>query len=856
MTPKPDGHAIVPVKAIRFGLAVALTAAVAGYAAWHLWRTNAISSDMGAESKVHTTPAPEPGAADHTASGGSGAAADKHKDTNGLIHETSPYLLQHSHNPVHWYPWGTEALTKAEKEDKPIFLSIGYSTCYWCHVMEKECFEDEEVAQVLNEHFIAIKVDREERPDIDEQYMLVTQLITGRGGWPNSVWLTPNGRPWMAGTYFPKNEFIRVLNALSDYWKNRRQDVEKQADQLARAVREAEAVRGRFDPSVTGQPFDQELIDNAVSEYRRSFDAEHGGFGRAPKFPPHGGLLLIANEYRRTQEAELLRMITRNLDAMLLGGIHDHIGGGFHRYSTDSAWLVPHYEKMLYDNAQLIRAYTDGYLATEAPRYREAVEDIFSWLKRDMTSPHGGFYSALDAGEVGKEGETYLWQYQEIIEVLGEGDGALTADVYNIRPQGNFREEASGEQTGRNIAHLQRPLAEIAGERNVATDRFGKQMAELRGRLLARRNTRDQPRKDDKILTSWNGLTISALAYAGHHLREPRYTDAAAKAAEFCLQNLVDGQGRLLRTFRAGQAKLPGYLDDYAYLVQGLLDLHAATGQCRWLDEARRLADIMLAEFEDKHDGAFYFTTAAHEDLLVRSKNLLGGGNVPVPNGVAALALMELGRQTGDGQYDRVAQRTLNALTSLMRQSPRALDHAVYAAAVALRHRIENRMQAVELRGADASKSLGPVTAHLFVSRLKVQPGQSFRAAVALDVAEGWHLYGPNPNAGYLLPTTVSVTGNEVFAAGEIIPPEPHRKQDPTLKQVLAIYRGRVWFFVPLEVRQEATEGRATLKVQIKTQACDQNRCLAPRTDEIEMTMTIAVDGSQEEERHSTIFEP
>ena len=484
------------------------------------------------------------------------------------------------------------------------------------------------------------------------------------------------------------------------------------------------------------------------------------------------------------------------------------------------------------------------------------MEDIFSWLKRDMTSPRGGFYSALDAGEVGKEGETYLWHYREVMEVLGEGDGPLLADVYNIRPQGNFREEATGEQTGQNILHLRRPLDEIAAERNVAPDRFDQQMAELRGRLLARRNTRNQPRKDDKILTGWNGLTIGALAYAGCHLRETRYTDAAAKAAEFCLQNLLDGQGRLLRTFRAGQAKLPGYLDDYAYLAQGLLDLHAATGQRRWLDEAQRLADMMLAEFEDKQAGAFYFTAAAHEDLLVRSKNLLGGGNVPVPNGVAALVLMELARQTGSGQYARAAQRTLDAIAAPMRQSPQALDHALYAVAVALRHEAENRTQPAELSGADASKSLGPVTAYLFVSRVKVQPGQSFRAAVALDIAEGWHLYGPNPKVGHLLPTTVSVAGDGAFSAGEIIPPEPRWKQDPTLKQVLAIYQGRVWFFVPLEVRQDATEGRTTLKVQIKTQACDQNRCLAPRTDEIEMAMTIAADGSQEEERHSTIFKP
>ncbi|KKK78929.1 hypothetical protein LCGC14_2838620, partial [marine sediment metagenome] len=386
---KPRPKPKTPRWPIKMGLLVLIV--VGGYFAFHWWtRTSTPPERKLAEANREVV------------------VGKQHKHTNHLIHETSPYLLQHAHNPVNWYPWGPEALAKARKEDKPIFLSIGYSTCYWCHVMEKQSFETEEVAKILNEHFIAIKVDREERPDIDEQYMLATQLVTGRGGWPNSVWLTPDGRPWMAGTYFPKAQFMRILETLWGHWKNRRKEVEQQADQLAQAIRRVGEGRGIFQPGSDAGPADQKMIDNAVAEYKRAFD-ESGGFSRAPKFPPHGVLRVLIHEYRRTSDEALLRMITRTLDAMWLGGMHDHVGGGFHRYSTDSAWLLPHFEKMLYDNAQLMRAYTDGYLLSGFPRYREAVEDIFHWVQSEMTSPEGGFYSAIDSGEVGKEGETYVW---------------------------------------------------------------------------------------------------------------------------------------------------------------------------------------------------------------------------------------------------------------------------------------------------------------------------------------------------------------------------------------------------------------------------------------------------------------
>ncbi len=842
---------------VRIGLPLLIL--LGGYSALRWWTRTSTSTPpervLAQTSKSGETPS-DVRASQPVGSASAAAQTDgeHHKYTNHLIHETSPYLLQHAHNPVNWYSWGKEALELAKKEDKPIFISIGYSTCYWCHVMEVESFENEEVARILNEHFIAIKVDREERPDLDEQYMLATQLMTGRGGWPNSVWLTPDGRPWMAGTYFPKAQFIRVLETLAGYWKDRRKEVEQQADRLAQAIRRAGGGQGLLQSGSDAGSADQTLINNAVAQYKRAFDEDRGGFSRAPKFPPHGVLRVLIHEYRRTSDEALLRMIARTLDAMWLGGMHDHVGGGFHRYSTDSVWLLPHFEKMLYDNAQLMRAYTDGYLLSGFPRYREAVEDIFHWVQSEMTSPKGGFYSAIDSGQVGKEGETYIWHYKEVVELLGEEDAVLFAKVYNLRKRGNFREESTGEEPGTNIIHLKKPLAEIAKARGESHESFKARMAALRAKLLARRNTWVQPHKDDKILTSWNGLMIGSLAYAGRQLNEPKYTEAAAKAADFILKGLVDDQKRLLRTYRAGRAKLPGYLDDYAYLVEGLLDLYAATGEKRWLDEARRLGDVMLAEFEDKQDGAFFFTATSHEDLLMRSKSLTGGGNVPSANGVVVLALLELNRLTGSKGYAQAAERTIETLTGIMWRSPRGLDSGIHAAAVTLEYKETKRLQAVEGDSADVSKKLGPVTARLFSSRLTVKPGDTLQLALALDVGEGWHLYGPNPDADFLVPTSVNITPTAAFSVGNVKTPEPRKKLDSILKQVLATYEGRIWYFVPVTVHKNATVGQAKLTLQVKTQACDQSRCLPPRTDEIEIMLNVTSETTLGAPRHPAVF--
>ncbi len=802
--------------------------------------------EAGMEHSPSSETASGPGAA------GSGAG-------NHLVNETSPYLLMHAHNPVDWYPWGKQAFEKAKKEDKPVFLSVGYSTCYWCQVMERESFTNLGVAEVMNKHFVSIKVDREQRPDIDEQYMLATQLMTGRGGWPNSVWLTPDGKPWMAGTYWPRAQFLRILDRTAELWRTRRKDAEQQAEELAEAIRQIGAASLSAEEAL-GTQLSPSLLDGAVDRYRISYDEKHGGFGGAPKFPPHGALGLLFAEYRRTGDQTLLPMITGTLDAMWLGGLHDHLGGGFHRYSTDAEWLVPHFEKMLYDNAQLMRLYAEGYELTGERRYREAVDQIYAWLQRKMTGAQGGFYSAIDAEVDGEEGESYVWLHKEIFEVLGEEDGRFFAGVYNTRSGGNYAEEASGQKSGRNILHLSKPVEQIAAERGLEAEALRRKLADMRRRLLERRLKWVQPEIDDKVLTAWNGLAIEALAHAGRLLDEPRYTRAAEQAAAFVLETLYRDD-RLLRSYRAGKAELLGYLDDHAYLAAGLLELYRATGNARWLAASQRLADTMLADFQDADNGGFFFTSAkGHEELLVRSRNLSGGGNVPNANGVAAQALIELARVTGRAEYRDAAERTLHSLAGLMQQSSFGMESALAAASRLYRHdEPESDRPPPPFRPEregeppDARAQAGPVAIEAYVSHLRAAAGQTFYAAIALDIREGWHLYGENPEIDFLVPTKVEmvpVAGLETMSLRE---PKSHRKTDPILNQSVSSYVGRVWFLQTIRVTDDAQAGERNVTFRIRTQACDRSRCLPPQTAEV--TLPVAVNATGDAARHGPVFD-
>lgn len=771
------------------------------------------------------------------------AAKNPHKYTNQLINETSPYLLQHAHNPVNWYPWGEEAFAKAKRENKPVFLSVGYSTCYWCHVMEKESFEDPEVAAVLNKHCIAIKVDREERPDIDEQYMLATQLINQRGGWPNSVWLTPDGKPWMAGTYFPKDRFISVLDQLGDIWKTRRDEVDRQAEALAQASEQANQPPAGDDVSLS-----HDLVDRAAQAFAKRFDRLHGGFGDAPKFPPHGILQLLIRQYQVSKDPVLLRPVTDTLDAMWRGGIHDHVGGGFHRYSTDAQWLLPHFEKMLYDNAQLLRAYTDGYQLTQNPTYKAAVADIFGWVQREMTSPEGAFYSALDSGEVGKEGEAYVWSLKKLNEVLSPDESQLYAAIYHFEEAGNFLEESTGHRIGTNIPHLKQPLSEIAKQHGLTVDELQQQLTDIRVKLLKERLTWPQPHKDDKVLTSWNALMIGALAHAGDVLQEPKYTAAAAKAADFILTSMVR-DGQLQRSYRKGQARLPGFLDDYAYFIEALLNLHQATGDARWLASAEQFAKILLDDFRDPIRGDFFFTTSNHEDLLVRSRHLTGGGNMPNPNGVAAQALVTLAQRTNNAAYRQAAEKTLQSLAGMMFQQPHASEDLLVATsrlladgatdtpqiadAGRLTKRVPPVLISVQAEPIAAANAADPNAA-------EASADQPFLVTVTLDIDPGWHLYGDNPDADFLQPSSVVANVHPQLVIGEVQKPTPERSVDPILKRELNTYAGQIRFRIPVTRKpaaDDATSEPPQLSLTIVTQACDSSRCLPPVTTNLQISL-------------------
>lgn len=773
-----------------------------------------------------------------------------HKYTNELIHSSSPYLLQHAHNPVNWLPWGPEAFAKAKRENKPIFVSIGYSTCYWCHVMERESFEDESIAAILNEHYVAIKVDREQRPDIDEQLMLATQLMTGRGGWPNSVWLTSDGRPWMTGTYFPRPQFADALQQLATIWRNQADAVQKQADSLAEAIRSA----SRVQVPTTSSDLTMQPLDRALAELEQLFDAQHGGFGSKPKFPPHGVLQLLSYAARHDTHATAEAMLTSTLNAMWRGGIHDHIGGGFHRYSTDERWFLPHFEKMLYDNAQLMRAYAEAYEITKDENYRHAVKDIYAWLMREMADAQGGFYSALDSESDGEEGRFNTWSLKEIEEVLSKAEAERFIRVYNLEAQGNFSEEATGERPGTNILFL----------RNATQSQEAEQLADLRDKLLAARNQRVYPHLDDKVLTSWNGLMISSLAFAARTLDDNQLAQAATHAAEFLLRELRNPDGSLLHMWRRGDASVPAYLDDYAFLIDGLLELHAASGDDRWLKDARALADEMLERFEDSTDGGFYFTGPQHEQLLVRSKNLLGGGNLPSGNGIAIQVLVKLFQQTGEAAYLNSARRGLQAFSELMLKSPRQVEHivlanALYLDAIAATPPGKDPAQSESLQ-ADATAKSQALSVSLFLSHAQRAPNQSLAIAVRVQINQAYHLYGPPPTTEAEADDSVSVQASSLelvpqpgLTAGKLQLPAGETRRDPVLGQSVTSYAGTVWFYLPVEVLADAPLGPREVSVQLKYQACDATRCLLPQTLTLSAPVIIS-DESSNRRKHAEVF--
>ena len=587
---------------------------------------------------------------------------------NRLAESSSPYLLQHKNNPVDWYPWGDEAFQKAAELDIPIFLSIGYSTCHWCHVMAHESFEDEQVAQLLNKNFISIKVDREELPEIDHVYMSVCQAMTGRGGWPLTIIMTPDKEPFFAGTYFPKKGrfgrpgMMELLPSIAEAWKNRRAELVQSAEKINEYL-------VKSNTKELGTPLSKAILKETYSQFVNRYDKNHGGFGTQPKFPSPHNLVYLLRYHHMTDDKTALEMVEKTLQEMRLGGIFDHVGYGFHRYATDKEWLVPHFEKMLYDQAMLVMAYTEAFQITGKPEYKKTAEEILTYVQRDMTDAKGGFYSAEDADSEGEEGLFYIWTIQELQSIIGEEDTQFIQNIFNLTPEGNFKDEASGQSTGNNIFHLKTP---------ISNSKDLKKISQIREKIFHVREKRIHPLKDDKILTDWNGLMIAAMAKAGVAFQDNVLIESAEKSAKFIFNNLMDKNGRLQKRYRKGISGLDAHLDDYAFFVWGLLELYEATFKIEYLKNAIQLSDIMVSEFWNESSGGFYLGSDQTEKLIVRAMTGYDGA-IPSGNSIAAMNLLKLTRITGEIKWAEMADKTFKVFSNEINRAPSGYTSMVTA---------------------------------------------------------------------------------------------------------------------------------------------------------------------------------
>ena len=578
---------------------------------------------------------------------------------NRLAKESSPYLLQHKNNPVDWYPWGDEAFQKATELNRPIFLSIGYSTCHWCHVMEDESFEDEQVAQLLNDNFISIKVDREERPEIDHLYMTVCQAMTGKGGWPLTIIMTPDKYPFFAGTYFPKKGrmgrpgMIELLPAIADAWVNKKGELIQSANQIKKYLIDS-------NNKEIGDQLNQTILTNTNSQFINRYDKTHGGFGVKPKFPSPHNLIYLLRYHNMSGDKTSLLMVEKTLQEMRLGGIFDHVGFGFHRYSTDREWILPHFEKMLYDQAMLTLAYTEAYQITNNQLYKDTAEEILHYVKRDMTDKRGGFYSAEDADSEGEEGLFYLWTIEEIKNILNNEESELLINTYGLDLEGNYKDEATGKKTEKNILYL---------KKSISNAKSKNRLNKITKKLYLDREKRIHPLKDDKILTDWNGLMIAAFAKAGDVFNSDDYIQQAEKSAQFILKNLTDNNGRLLKRYRNGNAGLDAHLDDYAFFIWGLLELYEATFNVTYLTEAVQLSNIMVEEFWDITNGGFFLGSENSEKLIVRAKTGYDGA-MPSGNSVAAMNCSKLNRITGETKWAEISDKIFMTFSNEIQKTP------------------------------------------------------------------------------------------------------------------------------------------------------------------------------------------
>ena len=707
--------------------------------------------------------------------------------TNRLILEDSPYLLQHAHNPVDWYAWGEAAFEKARRENKLIFLSIGYSTCHWCHVMEQESFENLDIARLLNEHFVAIKVDRESRPDLDHLYMTAVQLLTGHGGWPMSSLLTPDGQTVVGGTYYPPDDFARLLETAAQIWREHPDDLKAQAAAVARAVQQSMALQAR------AAELKPELAAETARLLLKRHDELQGGFSPAPKFPNEPLLALLLDQAERGGDPSVLAALETDLAAMAAGGIHDQVGGGFHRYATDNEWLVPHFEKMLYNQAQLARLYLGAWRLTGKTEYARVARRTLDFVLREMTAPDGGFYSALDADSAGGEGRYYLWSTAEVRQVLDPEDAALAIRLYGLTEAGNFE--------GSNIPHLAKPLK--PSER-VHLDRID-------AALLKAREKRPYPHRDDKVLAGWNGLMIAALAEAGDSLAEPRYLAAARRAADFLWQRHHRADGGLWRVSLNGKAGTPGMLEDYAYLAEGLIALYDASGEAIWLTRAGELADAIEARFLDQERGGYYLAEADAANTLAtpmaRPRDT-GDGALPSGNGVALHVLAALARRTGEDRYEKAAQALLDALSGNIANDP--VGHASLITGLNRLHQGETGARQYAGRGA---------------VRVEARLERDNKLTLDLHLKPGWHINAHRPLQDYLIPTVVKAVGAG-WTLSDIQYPPAEAATLGFQREPLALYQGDV----RIRGRLTPAGGQTVATLELRLQTCSDRVCLAPET--------------------------
>ena len=747
--------------------------------------------------------------------------------TNRLIYQDSPYLLQHAHNPVNWYSWGNEALETAKRENKPIFLSIGYSTCHWCHVMERESFENREIAEFLNQNFISIKVDREQRPDLDASYMTAVTLITGRGGWPMSTFLTTDGKPFYGGTYFPPTEFLQILQRIDQLWSEQQEILIDQGERVAKAVNAANSIKGK------AGKLGADTISQAIDAMMDRYADLQGGFGSAPKFPNETMLLMLLQSMERQGDEKALNALIHTLDAMYQGGIHDQIGGGFHRYSIDDEWLVPHFEKMLYNQALLGRVYLKGWQLDELPRHAQVTRDILDYVLRDMTSEQGGFFSATDADSEGHEGRFFVWDRQELQDALPENLARLAIELFNVTDSGNFE--------SRNILYLPQLPESYAAENNIPLAQLQQNIRQIREILYQVRDRRPHPARDEKIVTAWNGMMITTLALAGQQLSDSRYTSAAINAAEFIWRHNRRSRGVLYRVHLNGNSSVAASQEDYAWLGEALVALYDVTGNMLWLDRAREIADGMIRQFHDAGLGGFYMSN--NETLLAgmgRGKDI-DDGAIPSGNSVALRLLTQLatrvppqipsGLEASNGgsiNYGDLADETMVAFATTVEDSP--LNYSWFLAAS--EERIKGETGQVQYAGQ------GTVQAKI-AARPKSDKGfdNVWELSVTLNMADGWHVNSIEPLQDYLVATTLSVPVQADWVLAEVNYPPSVVRSLGFSREPLSLYEGKVTISATL-IQKSAKP--LHIPLLLKVQSCSDQVCLAP--EELSFSISIAIE--------------